>query len=234
VKLVKVEPKFLQWYIRYFYFLKSESKDSHVSPPHRRLPDGNLELMLNFGGPIYHSNPRENTIPAPDSSVANIVGLFDGPFLAEHTGKIHLAGVFFKPEASTLLLKDRSDLYRRTFSGADLIFHSEMLPLMERLEKISSPLETAQILESFLLPKFTSQTEPRNFDYVQKAVKLIQARNGNLTQKELLEAVYLSKRHFRRIFAEHTGFSPKEYARLVRVRNVLRLLKSGKLFRRRI
>lgn len=224
MKLIKVKLKFLGRYTRYFYVIKSEKGDPPVFPQ-RHLPGGSVDLMLNLGNAIYHANADKKIICLPE---ANLSGPFDKHFFSEYTGEVHMIGILFKSEASSLILKDRTDSIRGMFVSADLIFHSEISLIVERLRCVSDPLEIALILEEFLIPKFLSRKEPYHFLNVQKAVELIQAKKGNITQQELLDVICLSERQFRRIFTEYTGCSPKEYARVVRVKNILRLLNKGK------
>ncbi len=224
MKLVKIRPKFLHRYINYFYVLKSDDTDIPVSH-HRHLPDGNIELMLNIGAPTSLANSKKELIQLPDAAVT---GPFDKHSFSKYSGAIHQVGIFFKPEACSYILRDRGDLIRGAIVSADTVFHSEIVPMVERLQCISNPTEAAAILEAFFLPGFISHKEPQNFANVQRAVELIQAKKGNVTQQDLLKVVYLSERHLRRIFTEYTGLSPKMYARLIRVKNILRLMNNGK------
>jgi len=223
VKLVKIKPKFLQRYIDYFYILKSDDTDSPSS--HRHLPDGNMEMMLNMGARIDHADSEKEIPNLPDILVT---GPFDKHSFSIYTGKIHLVGVVFRIEAMSFILNDRGDIFRGLIEPADVIFKPEVGKLAEQLQSISKPTEVAAILEAFFLPKFRPRTEPLGFAKIQKTVELIRAGKGNISQKELVDVVYLSERHFRRIFTECTGFSPKEYARIIRVKNILRLMNKGK------
>jgi len=158
---------------------------------------------------------------------ALVGGLHDAHFFLQYTGEVHLVGAFFKPAAAIVLLNDRTETYKKAFAPADLVFRRALTPLIERLRKLSSSTEIAKLLESFLAPRFLSRDEPRYFVNIQKAVETIEASTGSVSLKNLHEMAYMSERNFRGMFTEYVGFSPKEYARIIRVKKVLRLLKSG-------
>ncbi len=221
--LTKIKPRILGKYVKYFYVLKSKSGQTPASP-HRYLPDGNLELLINLGAPVIHSDLEKGIFQMPQALVG---GLHDSHFFLQHTGAVHLVGAFVKPGAAAVLLNDRTETYKKAFAPADMVFRRELAPLIERLRKLSSPTEIAKLLESFLAPIFLSHDEPRYFVNIQKAVETIETSIGSASLKNLHELAYMSERNFRGRFTEYVGFSPKEYARIIRVKKVLRLLKSG-------
>jgi AraC-like DNA-binding protein len=219
----KIKPRILNRYIKYFYVLKSER--AHIPAQSQRyLPDGNMELLVNLGAPVIHSDLEKGTFPMPQALVG---GLHEANFSLQYTGEVYLAGAFIKPGAATVLLNDRTETYKKAFAPADVVFRRGVARLIEQLRKVSSPTEIAGLLESFLAPKFLSCDEPRYFVNIQRAVEMIEDSNGGVSLKNLHEMTYMSERNFRGIFTEYVGFSPKEYARIIRAKRVFSLLRSG-------
>jgi AraC-like DNA-binding protein len=221
--LRRIKPRTLGRYIKYFYILKSDSTDIQ-GPLHRYLPDGNMELFINLGAPVIHSDKEKGIFQMPQALVG---GLHDEHFFLQYTGELYFVGAFIRPGAATVLLNDRTETYKKAFAPADEIFGSEVIRLVERLRTLSIPTEIARVLESFLAPKFLSCADPPYFGNIQRAVEMIEAGQGSRSLKDLHEEAFMSERNFRGMFTEYVGFSPKEYARIVRAKKVFRLLRSG-------
>jgi len=221
--LTKIKPRILHRYIKYFYVLKSDTTDLPASL-HRHLPDGNIELLINLGAPVIHSDAEKGTFQMPQALVG---GLHTAHFFLKYTGHVYLVGAFVKPGAATILLNDRTETYKKAFAPAHLLFPAEIDPLTKQLRRLSRPTEIAKVLESFLVPKFVSRDEPRYFGNIQKTIEVIEASEGSISLRNLHEMAYMSERNYRGIFTEYVGFSPKEYVRITRAKKVLRLLRSG-------
>ena len=58
------------------------------------------------------------------------------------------------------------------------------------------------------------------------SVESIIKNSGNISVKELSEAVYYSERHLNRIFSRYLGMNTKTFSRLVRINKAVRLLQN--------
>ena len=60
----------------------------------------------------------------------------------------------------------------------------------------------------------------------ERAVKFVEARNGQVKVKELAEQLGVSRRTLERAFAEHVGVAPKKFARVLRFQNALTIIRA--------
>lgn len=77
---------------------------------------------------------------------------------------------------------------------------------------------------------FLSHLKKDSNDYITGAIKIITAKNGNITAKKLCEEMHYSEKHIRRLFLEHIGTSPKKFSRIVRVNYASWLLQKNPLY----
>jgi len=90
----------------------------------------------------------------------------------------------------------------------------------ENLSLRTTPQSRIHYIEQFLISIFNPDKQDL---LVQKACKDILASKGNCTIRALANSVNLSKRTLERRFVNHIGTSPKQFSRVVRLRNAILL-----------
>ena len=81
-----------------------------------------------------------------------------------------------------------------------------------------------RLIESFLTQALcTNNKIEKQISY---AVDCINLSKGQLPIRSLVENVCLCQRHFERKFKHQTGYSPKEYSRIIKFKNAVDLLRS--------
>lgn len=95
-------------------------------------------------------------------------------------------------------------------------------PLQDRLEQTSDAIEAAQILRGWAT---ASATESHAYASEQAlgATDLVRRADGNIRVSDLSSRLDISDRHLRRLIEGVTGFSPKQYTRLLRFNKALLL-----------
>lgn len=223
IAITKVRPRILGKYISYFYVLSATSASSY--PTLRRyMPDGNMELWINLGAPLIHMDQRENTLRIPQALIG---GLHSEAFSMQSSGKLHLIGAFIKPGAAPIFINDRTDSYKNVFLEADGVFPNGIDLLTERLRGFSNPVDISECLELFLAKRIESRKEPCYFMDIQRVRQVIDAHFGSISLKNIHIQANMGERNFRKIFTEYVGFRPKEYSRIVRTKQALKLLRCG-------
>lgn len=83
-----------------------------------------------------------------------------------------------------------------------------------------------EAVENYLLAQRKSSPEPAD-DAFDGAVDTIVSSGGMVTVSSLAGTAGMSPRHFRRAFTQIVGINPKGFIRIIRLQNVLRVLRSS-------
>ena len=94
--------------------------------------------------------------------------------------------------------------------------------IMETLDSVHSMHELVIHIDHILL---SCLPLPRPGE-LHWSVESIIRNSGNISVKELSEAVYYSERHLNRIFSRYLGMNTKTFSRLVRINKAVRLLQN--------
>ena len=94
--------------------------------------------------------------------------------------------------------------------------------IMETLDSVHSMHELVIHIDHILL-SCLPLTRPGELHL---SVESIIKNSGNISVKELSEAVYYSERHLNRIFSRYLGMNTKTFSRLVRINKAVRLLQN--------
>lgn len=157
---------------------------------------------------------------------------FNGPMnryteLSTFTGAIHILGIRIFPGSLHHFMNiPLNELRNFRCSTADitpvfntLIFDKELYrddirPLIIQIEQ--------------LLINQLKRDHTINNQAVKYAIQEIHRCKGNLSIQDLITNIYLSQRQFERKFKTYTGYSAKEYSRVVKFWNTVHLLKNYK------
>ena len=63
--------------------------------------------------------------------------------------------------------------------------------------------------------------------YIEKALDMIYSRSGNLTVGEIIDALHISGRHFRRQFSKVIGIGAKQYCKIIQFNTVFEAIQTG-------
>ena len=131
--------------------------------------------------------------------------------LVAHTNFIHIIGVRFRPCG---------------------LFRFIDIPLNELTNQgIDSHEFPVLFSQSFIYQLCESNQNPIDaIEQISYAVSLISRQKGIVSIKELATEACLGLRQFERKFKFYTGYSPKEYSRIVKFWNAIHLLKSNTSF----
>ena len=215
MNVVKTIPTYLGKHIRCFYSLYAPVTEKLYSP-HRRLPDGTLDLVFNLGpAPILISRNGDEFSAMPD---VVLTGLHpDRSFLC-YQEKVHLVGVVFKPGSAHLFVRDSLEHFKSCTAEASLVF-GNMNDVLEQLKATSGEREKHLLLEHFLLENFSGLSTKHYSPEISAAVEQIHSLDGNILMSELYKEYFMSERNFRRKFNEYVGMSPKHYATIIKIKS---------------
>jgi AraC-like DNA-binding protein len=187
----------------------------------RILPNGMIEMLVNFGEPY-----RTIAGAGPESlTTAWLAGLQSGPVVCEQPPRQDVMGVRLRPAGAYALLN-------RSMRGiSELVVDLEDLvgraagELAERCYDAASIEERLRRAADWVRERVT---RTRGIDpAIAWAAERIEQSSGAISIAELREQTGLSKSGLADAFREQIGLAPKLYARVVRFRRAAAMLQKG-------
>jgi AraC-like DNA-binding protein len=212
-------------HVECFWTLSSRG-EAVASGPQRILPDGCVELVLNFGDRFRreYCDGRSELQPR-----RFIVGQMREFVCIEPTGATDLLGIRFHPAGAYALLQTPLHLFTGTV--LDLAEFSPALDqdLTGKVLDLSSDHERIAVIESALLHrvKRCRHEDPA----LHRATRLMLATDGTLSVNALMDDLGMSGRSLERSFLRGVGVSPKFFGRILRFQKVFKTVSSQQYFR---
>lgn len=185
--------------------------------PERLLPDGCVELILNFGD-LFREHKEAGRLELQPSRF--VAGQMTGPVLVSPTGPVQLLGIRFAPGGTLPFfhvppgeltnriapLTDVSGALDRELSGRP--YDARGMP-----EKIG-------VVESLLLRRMSAKEEKGAS--LQHAISEIVSSGGQISVDRLANDLGISGRQLERRFLNEVGIGPKLLCRILRFQQVFR------------
>lgn len=211
-RLIKPAPV-LASYVRYYWIMRVDAQES-VSE--RTLPVGCVQLVFHRGNRLLSV---DNAALQPQSFVCGQTVSYTDVL---STGNIDMVTVVFQPHAA-----------RRFFSAPMSCFYGqnvavgdtgdiELSDLSKRVADTVGDAMPVQLIERFLMRRLYRLPE-YNVERMSAALRLVN-RSPLADVSQLAGAACLGNKQFGRVFLEHTGTTPKEFMRIVRMQRALYML----------
>ncbi len=210
----------LKPYVKYFWLLEGDRNNQHTTQ--RILPDGCMELIVNYGDLFKRIHQNDNAEIQPRSFIhGQIRNYID----IQPIDKVGIVGArFFPSRVSPFVRLPVAELNDRAVSLED-IFGNEANRIEERILNEPSASGKIQIAEAFLIQKLLANEK---MDYVvERCVNMIIKAKGQVALHELIKQIRISERHLERKFISFVGLSPKSFQRITRFQHVLQLIKQN-------
>lgn len=202
----------LSRFVECFWTLES---DQPPTKPERILPDGCVELILNFGAAFsQHCEDRQELQPRNF-----LVGQMTGPILISPTGAVQLIGIRFHPGGTAPFVQ--LPLHEITDQVVELGSLSSKLErdLLRMTSASASLAEKIVAVEEFLTGELLScKTDPRLMMLAGRVVD----SGGLVSVDRLANDAGISSRQLERRFLREIGLGPKLLARIIRFQQVFR------------
>jgi AraC-like DNA-binding protein len=204
----------LNEFVECFWTLESDGS-SPGGAPERILPDGCVELILNFGDRFsQHQNNQRNLQPRHF-----LVGQMSGPILISPNGAVQLLGIRFHPGGTAPFL--RVPMNELTDQIAELGSLSSELEreLLLVSEDLSSLREKTSAIESVLMVRLLRGS--CESAAIKLAGKIVETA-GRVSVDQLANDAGISSRQLERRFLREIGVGPKLLGRILRFQQVFR------------
>ncbi len=193
-------------------FVISETEDQGT---YKVLPDTGLVIGFQYKGRL-HKVEKDKSAPL---AISGITGLADGSRTFHNSANIGTVLVFFKEAgASHFFREPLHELFRESVSLDNFMLRSELLYLEEELAEAKTDDRRISSVERFLIARMRN-TEPDKL--VSTALALIHKSKGNIRITELMDQLHISQSPLEKRFRQSVGTSPKKFASIVRMKNVI-------------
>lgn len=203
----------LQRFVECFWIL--DGGGSAAAPPERILPDGCVELILNFRDRFFqHVDGSRQVQP-----LNFIVGQMTGPILISPSGSVELLGIRFQPGGTRVFLSTPAhEITDEVVALADFSSRLErdLLAVCERHHTLRM---RAGALDSYLCAQLANTNSDSQ---ILDLAKTIVDQGGVISVDRLASDAGVSNRQLERRFLREVGLGPKLLARIVRFQEVFR------------
>lgn len=177
------------------------------------LPNGALQLMINFGAPHRVLSAGGRAI-GRDHRTVWVAGLQDAPLEIESPETSDLLAIRFRPGGAHAILPLPLSAVTNDVVEADAVIGAAASELRERLALASNWPARLRVAEDWLLARL----RPRESDHrrVAAAVARLSRHEAQVSVQETCDRLGLSNRHLIALFRSLVGLPPKTFARVQR------------------
>lgn len=216
MNLERYEPTdWLRPFVRAFLIIESDDGITN-----RVLPDTALVIAFRYKGLVFDTQGQAVTLP---SSV--LTGLRTSSRLltyANHTATVLV--LFREGGAAAFFRESLHELFGGSLPLDALMSARELAEVEDRLAQANDNRGRISIIEQF----FRSKLKWPNPDLLLlQAVATIQADRGSTTIHQLAQSLRISQDALEKRFRQAVGTTPKQFARIVRFRHLIRIHQPG-------
>lgn len=182
------------------------------------IPTGCLELIIHLDNFHFDLEYGSSWLQTPDSM---ILGLFTKPYKIRFKKYVKVFAIRFKPEGIYRIFRVSSSVLIDRFEDVSMVLGPEFILFSKRLMEETNVTSRILRTENYLLKKLLNNKIDMN--YVHLAAELIRTTKG-VKIKDLSKKLCVCERQLEREFKGKLGVSPKQYHRIIRVNEVVRLL----------
>ena len=218
-----------EFYIRPLSFTLSQwvqfvwiSKGENDTTKSKILPNGAIELILNFGK--KQKTLCEGTLKT-DKYFTNywVAGLQSKPIIIQSVSDTNLIGIRFLPGGAYPFFK--FPLTKLSDKVEEAVWMKEELSeLRETIVDLTDLDKITRLIEEYLIKKFDG-TSVTNESVMYVANQIFFSEN-EVSVNELVKKAGYSHKHFISLFKKQVGTSPKNLQRIVRLQRIIQMVKN--------
>jgi AraC-like DNA-binding protein len=183
------------------------------------LPDGAMELIINLGDPQKLCQ-RDDLAKHTVFRHSWISGERTAPIVIDEIDHVHLVGVRLRAGGAWPFLGIPLREFTDQVVELEAILGREADDLRDRLDEAPDDNARFDLLESWLLQRARSRTEPTRS--VTHALRIIYGGLDTVRIGKIADTIGISHKHLLREFDRCVGLTPKLFARLCSFQRVIR------------
>lgn len=200
----------LQPYIKHFLIIECEQ-----GMVNRIIPDTSIVIAFRLRGHVSYSD-KGIVHHFPQSVISGIRDSSRLVDYAQHSA--NLLVIFKEGGAAAFFNEPMHELGSISVSLDNLIHRSKVNAVEEALAEADNNAQRIQLVEAFLLQELKKTASDV---LVSEAIHQIKLSKGNIKIKELLSGLPISRDPFEKRFRKITGTSPKHFAAIIRLKNLI-------------
>lgn len=205
----------------YFSF-SFDDPGNNCSPVQRCMPLGSMGLFIHTrGGRAFYIRNNETGF-LPQASVVGIISEMVRWTIPSGTS---LFCVMLRPEGMLRLFGSSLASCYNTCVDAEEFSDHVLHDIIAEIRNASSDAERVFRIENYLSGLLRRTANERN--YVADSIRLIRNSSEELSIRELSNSVFVCERQLQRGFKTMLGLSPKQYQRIVRFHQAMKMAKDG-------
>lgn len=211
IHYVELPPtSFLAPYVECIWTLKSHSH--FFKKRELIIPGGRVEMMFNFGDPTDWIDSKDLSV-CRSYSGAFLLGPRNRPFFVEQRGNINMIGVRFRHGGLMPFTIVPMRMMMNAVVPQDRIFGKDVDALTDRLYESIDTRHVVTLIEDFLSKRFGAQTDARQ---TLQLISLVKGCDNEASFKSLSDRTGVHYKKLERVFAQSTGYNPKNFTRVIR------------------
>lgn len=213
-KVHNIKSNILKPYVQYILFNQNDC-DAQTSV--KSYPNTNICLGISNGNGLIQNGKTFSSQPSQDTIFAYTTGLYNTPREFQITQKWDEICIDFHPSGYFHFfdIPSMPQIIDNDFSTT--MFSFKELSMLRHVFEESNLTKRALIIEDFLIAKL----KPFSQDTLQLAIEFIHQKKALLTVKDLLSHTKCSERQMYKLFLDHFGITPKQYIRILKIRNAI-------------
>ena len=203
-------------------WLLESGEEPMFASPQRLLPDGCVELILNFGDRFREHKGADQSSLQP---LRFVVGQMTRPVLVSPTGSVQLLGIRFAPGGTLPFFHCPPGELTNTITPLADIAAAFDQHLSEQVYEARGWPEKIRLIEAVLIKLLG--TKKGLTPSLQGTISTIIREGGQTSIDVLANNLGISGRQLERRFVREVGLGPKLLCRILRFQQVFRAVESG-------
>lgn len=216
IKRYPVAPP-LRHYIRHYWSMTGKPGNQHIRS--RDIPDGNPEVIINFGTAFGRVSEGKVTTAATNGAIKP---QFDQPAIIEQSGDIDLLGISFKPEGIYHFVQSAMLPFRNEIVPIEMLVGES---LFDQLRSEVIPSNRFTLLEEFLLKKLQTVKTPNAL--IRESLARVRSCPEAVTVRQLCRDLKVSIKQLERLYKQEIGTTPKKLFDIMRINKLLSQVKAA-------
>lgn len=210
----------LSSYIKFIWYSDGYQPESIKE---RILPAGSSQLIINLEETRFRHFKGVDTEDVFEFDRAVITGIQTSPIFLDARTRTSTMGVVFWPGGIQALFGlPAGDFTDQVVSAGDVM---NITVLRQKLLAAATPNKKICLLESFLTSMLDLDFKPN--PAVILSARQVYNQNGKQSVSEITKQVGYSRRRLSELFRDTVGTSPKQYSRIQRFQQTLRLIREN-------
>jgi len=200
----------LKPYIRCFIISEDDAERIY-----KALPETGMVIGFQYRGRLLR---LENNQPTK-LDTTGISGLSGSVRIFKNTAGIGMVLVMFKEAGAANFFKQPlHELFGQSISLDNFMLRSELLVLEEKLCEAKTDIIRIKVVETFLISRLN---QGKQDTMVMAALEHIHKNKGQIRITNLMRELNISQSPLEKRFRQLVGTSPKKYASIIRLKNVI-------------